>query len=79
MWHKRKQLDYETYLASSVVADTLPITMGANFMVYGPIKNASVVYVPIAVADAYVSYSVMQEYGTKPSTDNHPIFQVFRT
>jgi tetrahydromethanopterin S-methyltransferase subunit H len=79
MWHKRRRLDYETYLTSSVVADTLPIAMGANFMVYGPIKNAPRIYVPIAVADAYVSYSVMQEYGTKPSTDNHPIFQIFRT
>ena len=79
MWHKRKQLDYEPFLTSSVVADTLPIAMGADFMVYGPINNAPRIYMPIAVADAYVSYSVMQEYGTRPSTSNHPLFQVFRS
>ena len=79
MWHKRRQLDCRTFLTSSVVAHTLPITMGADFIIYGPIKNALRVYMPIAVADAYVSYSVMQEYGTKPSTNNHPIRQVFRT
>jgi tetrahydromethanopterin S-methyltransferase subunit H len=79
IWHKRKKLDRETYLTSSVVANILPITMGANFMLYGPVESAPKLYVPITVADAYIAYSVMQEYGIKPLTNNHPIFKIFRT
>jgi len=79
IWHKRKNLDPETQLTSSVVANILPITMGANFALYGPIKNASKIYTPIAVADAYIAYSMMQKYGIKPLTNAHPIFRIFRT
>jgi len=79
VWRKRKKLDLETYLTSSAVANTLPIIMGANFMLYGPIGNASKIYLPVAVADAYIAYSMMQEYGVRPLTSNHPIFKVFRT
>ena len=79
IWHKRKKLDPETHLTSSVVANILPIIMGANFMLYGPIENASKIYAPTAVADAYIAYSMMQKYGIKPLTNNHPIFKIFRT
>lgn len=79
MWHKRKKLDPETYQTSSVVANVLPIVMGANFMLYGPVGNAPKMYVPIAVADAYIAYTTMQKYGIKPLTNNHPLFRIFRT
>lgn len=79
VWHKRKKLDDKTYLTSSVVANVLPITMGANFMLYGPIKKAPEIYVPCAVADAYVAYSMRLEYNIRPLTSDHPIFKVFAT
>jgi tetrahydromethanopterin S-methyltransferase subunit H len=78
IWHRRKKLDRTTRLTASVVANVLPISMGANFMLYGPIEEASRMYTPIAVADAYVSYSMTQEYGVKPLVSNHPIYKVFR-
>lgn len=79
IWHKRKKLDLETHLTSCVAANLLPIIMGANFMLYGPIEKASKIYVPVAVADAYVAYSMMQEYRMKPLESNHPLFRIFRT
>lgn len=78
MWHKRKNLDRDTYLTSSVVANVLPIIMGASFMLYGPIESATRMYTPIAVADAYIAYTMMQEYNIRPLTNTHPIFCVFR-
>jgi tetrahydromethanopterin S-methyltransferase subunit H len=53
--------------------------MGANFMLYGPIKNAPKIYIPVAAADAYAAYSMRQEYGIRPLTSNHPLFKIFRT
>ena len=79
IWHKRKKLDHEMHLTCSVVANLLPIIMGANFMLYGPIENASRIYLPVAVADAYVAYSMMQEYRMKPLVGSHPLFRIFRT
>jgi tetrahydromethanopterin S-methyltransferase subunit H len=79
IWHKRKKLDSERRLTCSVAANLLPIIMGANFMLYGPIENASRIYTPVAVADAYVAYSMMQEYRMKPLVSSHPIFRIFRT
>ena len=79
MWHRRKKLDPDAHLAASVVANVLPIIMGSSFMLYGPIQSASRMYVPIAVADAYIAYTMMQEYGCRPLTNTHPIFKIFRT
>jgi len=78
MWHKRKGLDRDAYLTCSVVANVLPIIMGSSFMLYGPIENASRMYTPIAVTDAYIAYTMMQEYKSRPLTNTHPIFCVFR-
>ena len=76
-WHKTKKLDPETYKISSIVANITPIIMGANFMLYGPVKNAPEMFPPIALADAYVAYSMRQEYGIKPLTREHPLFKIF--
>jgi len=77
MWHKRRKLSEQIYLTGSVVANVLPIIMGANFMLYGPVRRASAMYIPCALADAYVAYSMRQEYNIKPLTNNHPLFRVF--
>ena len=76
-WNARKKLDPTTYLMSAVVADVVPIAMGANFLLYGPIKNASKMYPPCALADAYVAYSMRQESGIGPLTKQHPFFKIF--
>lgn len=78
MWHRRKSLERDVHTTTSVVANILPIIMGANFMLYGPIESAARMYMPVAVADAYIAYTMMQEYNIRPLTDTHPIFRVFR-
>ena len=79
MWHRRKNLDSDTRLTGSVVANVLPIIMGANFMLYGPIESAKKMYMPIALADAYIAYSMSQEYRMRPLTNNHPLYRIFRS
>lgn len=78
MWRKRKKLDPDVYLTASVVANVLPVIMGANFMLYGPIESAPRLYVPIAVADAYIAYTMMQEFNCRPLVNTHPLFRIFR-
>lgn len=76
-WHARRKLNPATYLMGSLVANVTPIIMGANFLLYGPIKKASESYPPCALADAYVAYSMRQEYELGPLTKQHPLFNIF--
>jgi tetrahydromethanopterin S-methyltransferase subunit H len=56
----------------------MPIVMGANFALYGPVKKAAELYPSIAFVDACIAYSMRQEFKIKPLTKDHPIFKIFR-
>ena len=82
-WNERlkareRALDRSQYTLACCVANIFPITMGANFVLYGPIKNCSDAYFYCALADAYVAYCVKQEFRTNLLTKDHPLFKVFR-
>jgi tetrahydromethanopterin S-methyltransferase subunit H len=77
-WRERRKLDQTEYLVASSVADVLPIALGANFILYGPIESATNAYFYCALADAYVAYCAMQEFGTRPLIKEHPLFRIFR-
>jgi tetrahydromethanopterin S-methyltransferase subunit H len=78
IWHKRKKLSEEMRFAGRLVANVFPVAMGANFMLYGPIKKAREIYVPVAIADAYVAYSMWQEYRTNPLSNSHPFYNLHK-
>jgi len=77
-WRERTKLDSYKYALASSVANVTSIIMGADFILYGPIENAPEAYFAVSLADAYVSYSMGQEYRLRPLTQNHPIFKIFR-
>jgi len=76
-WHERKKLERTRYSISSAVAFTSTIMMGADFLLYGPLKKAAEIFPTIGLADAYVAYSMMQEYGIRPAVNNHPLRKIF--
>jgi tetrahydromethanopterin S-methyltransferase subunit H len=77
-WNDRRKLDRTEYLLASSVANIFPITVGANFVLYGPVENATHAYFYCGLADAYVAYSAMQEFRTRPLTKDHPLFKMFK-
>jgi tetrahydromethanopterin S-methyltransferase subunit H len=50
--------------------------MGANFIIYGPIKNASWVYPACATINAMIAYYA-RTLGITPKTKNHPLYKIF--
>jgi len=76
-WHERRKLDKTRYLMSSAVAFTFTIVMGGDFLLYGPINRAPQIFPSVALADAYVAYSMKQEYGIGPAVKDHPLSKVF--
>jgi len=77
-WKERRKLDQTRYLLASSVANVFPISVGADFILYGPIENSSNAYFYCALADTYVAYCVRQEFGIRPLTKDHPLFKIFK-
>ena len=51
-------------------------TVGANWLMFGPIERADYVFPAAAIVDTYI-LSAMAELEIKPLSDNHPVFKVF--
>ncbi|MEM3613161.1 MAG: tetrahydromethanopterin S-methyltransferase subunit H [Candidatus Bathyarchaeia archaeon] len=77
-WKSRRKLDATEYMLATSVANVFPIIAGANFILYGPIENASQAYFYCGLADAYVAYAVSQEFGARPLTRDHPLYKIFK-
>jgi len=78
MWRKRRKLEPEQVLMASTVANTIPVIMGADFMLYGPIESAPEAYFYCGLANAFVAHSMRQEYKMEPSSREHPMYKIFR-
>jgi len=77
-WKKVRKIPHIKYIIASCIANTVSIVLGADFILYGPIENAKIAYFMCGLVNAYIAYSMMQEYGIRPLTRDHPLFKVFR-
>jgi tetrahydromethanopterin S-methyltransferase subunit H len=55
---------------------TILQSVGADFLFYGPIKNAKITFPAVAMTDAMIAYA-MREEGIKTKTKNHPLYKIF--
>jgi tetrahydromethanopterin S-methyltransferase subunit H len=78
MWRNYKELDQPTSLIANAVVNTMPIALGADFLLYGPMRNATTVFTACALADAYVAYAMRQQYRMGPLTREHPLYKIFK-
>ncbi len=51
-------------------------TMGANWLMFGPIEQSDYVFPAVAIVDAYVA-SAMGDIGIRPLEESHPIYKIF--
>lgn len=77
IWKKAKK-EMGPYAYSTCLAGSCLITqsLGANFILYGPIENAEAVFPACAMADAIIAYNA-RRFGIRPKTKNHPLFKIF--
>jgi tetrahydromethanopterin S-methyltransferase subunit H len=75
MWGKLKKKGAPTFESVGSVVLLWPISWGANFILYGPIRNAPWVYPACAALDAMVAYGGMS-MGIHP-TKEHPLYRIF--
>lgn len=65
------------FAAYNASAHTLAQLSGANFLIYGPLKQAPNVIPACAMTDAIIAYHATKRFGTKPLTSNHPLYKIF--
>ncbi|WP_287589023.1 tetrahydromethanopterin S-methyltransferase subunit H [Candidatus Borrarchaeum sp.] len=49
---------------------------GADFILYGPIKNAEIIFPAAAMTDAIIAYA-MRKHKVKTRTREHPLYKIF--
>jgi tetrahydromethanopterin S-methyltransferase subunit H len=76
-WKKAKKelgpFAYTTCLSGSCL---ITQSLGANFVLYGPIENAEAVFPACAMANAIIAYNA-RRFGIRPESKHHPLFKIF--
>ncbi len=74
-WKRLKKKYSEDAVKVAVgVVNALPVAAGADFVIYGPLKNAETVYPAVAMIDAAYSQQMIEKR-IRPSRD-HPRFRI---
>jgi tetrahydromethanopterin S-methyltransferase subunit H len=67
----------EGFAASNASAHTFAQFYGADFLIYGPIKQAKNLIPACAIGDAIIAYYAMRRLEIKPLVSSHPIYKIF--
>jgi len=67
----------EGFAASNASAHTVAQIWGADFLIYGPIKQAKNMIPACAINDAIIAYYAMKRLGVKPLVETHPLYKIF--
>jgi tetrahydromethanopterin S-methyltransferase subunit H len=74
---KKGELSREGFIASNASAHALAQFYGADFLIYGPVKQAKNLIMSTAVNDAIIAYHNMRRFNQKPLVKTHPIYKIF--
>lgn len=65
------------FAAYNASAHAIAQLCGANFLIYGPLKQARSVIAACAMTDAIIAYHAMKQFGIKPLVPDHPLYRIF--
>lgn len=65
------------FAAYNASAHSVAQLCGADFLIYGPLKQARNVIPTCAMNAAIIAYYASRQLGTKPLVKNHPLYRVF--
>lgn len=67
----------EGFAAYNASAHTVAQLSGADFLIYGPVKQARNIIPTCAMNDAIIAYYAKRQLGTELLTPNHPLSKIF--
>ena len=65
------------FAAYNASAHTIAQFSGANFLIYGPIKQARNMIPACAMNDAIIAYHALKRLGIRPLVSGHPLYKIF--
>jgi len=65
------------FAAYNASAHTIAQLSGADFLIYGPVKQARNIIPTCAMNDAIIAYYAKRQHGIRPLTPNHPLNKIF--
>lgn len=72
LWMKRYRKEHrQEYLTCDIGANAMPVVFGADYCVYGPMRNANLVFPFVAMVDKFVAEGALDYFGIE-SSENHP-------
>ncbi len=74
-WERVKEFGPQARNINSAGAATILQMVGANFILYGPIRMSEVIFPSCAMTDAIIAYA-MRKHGVKPNRQ-HPLYKIF--
>lgn len=75
-WKRVKEISQDARKVCIANASTVMQYAGADFILYGPIRNAPLVFPAVAMTDALIAYASRLK-GIPPRTRNHPLYKIF--
>jgi len=74
-WKRVKEFGPQARNINSANAASILQMVGADFILYGPIRMSEVIFPACAMTDAVIAYG-MRKHGVKPS-GQHPLYRIF--
>ena len=75
-WKKKRTIASPEFEACGAAVFGLPLTQGADFLLYGPIRNASWVFPSTAITAAMIAYGA-RIHKRRPVSKDHPLYRLF--
>ena len=76
LWDKLRTKGTPAFESAASVVLTLPPSLGANFIFYGPLRNAAWVFPAAAAMDAMIAH-VGRLNQVRPVNSKHPLYKIF--
>lgn len=77
LWKKPKEWGLDIFKACEAASQAVPLALGADFLLYGPIESASWLFPACAAVDAMIATVARAEFGIKTLTNKHPLYKLF--
>jgi len=75
-WKKSREISDVASAVCGATSVALLQSVGANFILYGPIEKAKQVFPAAAMVDAIIAYAARIK-GVRTKTKNHPLYKIF--
>ncbi|UCB60310.1 MAG: tetrahydromethanopterin S-methyltransferase subunit H [Candidatus Bathyarchaeota archaeon] len=77
VWKEARRWGPDILKACWASVEVVPLILGADYLLYGPIESASWVIPASAAIDAIIATSVRIDFGIKPLSKKHPLYKLF--